>query len=109
MLVTARFVANYRQATGDWLGTLDLMLAFVEAGTRFTNQFGDIDDPFYEGLESMLDDFRELLLAHPELYKQAGLDRRLAKLVRDASWIGWGYGDYVAEQAAEIRQRLKME
>lgn len=36
MLLAARPVADYRQLTGDILGTLDLMLAFVETGTRFT-------------------------------------------------------------------------
>lgn len=106
MLVAARLITGYRQATGDLLGTLDLMLAFVETGTRFTNEFGDIDEPFYEGLELMLADFRDLLLAHPNLYEQADLAQRLAKLVRDAGWLGWGYGDYVTEQVAEIQQHF---
>jgi hypothetical protein len=93
MLVTARLITGYRQATGDLLGTLDLMLTFVETGTRFTHEFGDIDEPFYEGLELMLADFRDLLLAHPDLYEQADLAQRLAKLARDAGWLGWGYKD----------------
>jgi hypothetical protein len=82
------------------------MLTFVETGTRFTNEFGDIDEPFYEGLELMFDDFRELLLAHPDLYAEADLAQRLAKLARDAGWMGWGYGDYVSEQVAEIQQHF---
>jgi hypothetical protein len=106
MLVAARSVTDYRQRTGDSLGTLDLMLTFVETGTRFTNEFGDIDEPFYEGLELMFDDFRELLLAHPDLYAEADLAQRLAKLARDAGWMGWGYGDYVSEQVAEIQQHF---
>ncbi len=88
MLVAARSVTDYRQRTGDSLGTLDLMLTFVETGTRFTNEFGDIDEPFYEGLEYMLDDFRELLLAHPDLYEEADLAQRLANLA--AMQAGWG-------------------
>lgn len=106
MLVAACSVTDYRQRTGDSLGTLDLMLTFVETGTRFTNEFGDIDEPFYEGLELMFDDFRELLLAHPDLYAEADLAQRLAKLARDAGWMGWGYGDYVSEQVAEIQQHF---
>jgi hypothetical protein len=106
MLVTARLITDYRQATGDLLGTLDLMLIFVETGTRFTHEFGDIDEPFYEGLELMLADFRDLLLAYPDLYEQANLAQRLAKLARDAGWLGWGYGDYVTEQVVEIQQRF---
>jgi hypothetical protein len=106
MLVTARLITGYRQATADILGTLDLMLSFVETGTRFTQEFGDIDEPFYEGLELMLADFRELLLAHPDLYAEADLAPRLAKRVRNAGWLGWGYGDYVTEQVTEIQQHF---
>ena len=106
MLVIARSVTDYRQETGDILGTLELMLTFVEMGTRFTSEFGDIDEPFYEGLELMLDDFRELLFAHPDLYEEADLAQRLADLAGDAGWLGWGYGDYVTEQVAEIQQHF---
>jgi hypothetical protein len=106
MLVTARLITGYCQATGDLLGTLDLMLAFVETGTRFTQEFGDIDEPFYEGLVLMLADFRDLLLAHPDLYEKAGLAQRLANLAREAGWLGWGSGDYVTEQVAEIQQQF---
>lgn len=106
ILVASRFITGYRQTTGDILGTLDLMLTFVETGTRFTNEFGDIDEPFYEGLELMLADFRELLLAYPDLYAEADLAQRLAKLVRNAGRLGWGYGDYVTEQVAEIQQHF---
>lgn len=106
MLVAARPVADYRQETADILGTLELMLTFVEAGTRFTNEYGDIDEPFYEGLELMLADFRDLLLANPDFYEQADLAQRLADLGRDAGWLGWGYGDYVTEQVAKIQQHF---
>ena len=106
MLVAARPVADYQQATGDILGTLELMLTFVEAGTRFTNQYGDIDEPFYEGLELMLADFRDLLLANPHFYTWGNLAQRLADLQQNAEWLGWGYGDYVTELVNEIRQQI---
>jgi hypothetical protein len=102
MLVAARSIVDYRQLTGDVLGTLDLMLTFVEMGTQFTAQYGDIDEPFYEGLELMLDDFRNLLLANPHLYEEGDLSLRLPRLVRDAGWMGWGYGDYVTEQVTNM-------
>lgn len=106
MLVASRLITGYRQATGDLLGTLDLMLAFVEAGTRFTSEFGDIDEPFYEGLELMLADFQELLLAYPDLYEEGDLPERLVDLAEDAGWMGWGYGDYVRETATGIQQHF---
>lgn len=106
MLVIARPVSDYRQLTGDVQGTLDLMLSFVETGTRFSDQYGDIDEPFYESLELMLNDFRDLLLANPNLYETGDLSLRLPRLVRMASWMGWGYGDYVTEQVSKIMQHF---
>jgi hypothetical protein len=104
MLVAARSIKDYRERTGDTLGILDLMLTFMEEGTRFTNSYGDMEESFYEGLELMLDDFKELLLAHPELYEEGDLAQRLIKLLRNAGDIAWGYGDYVTEQIDEIQQ-----
>lgn len=106
MLVAARSVTDYQQRTADVLGTLDLMLYFVEMGTQFTDQYGDIDEPFYEGLELMLDDFCGLLLANPQLYEEGDLARRVERLERDAGGMGWGYGDYVTEQVDKIEQHF---
>ena len=106
MFVIARSVADYRQLTGDILGTLDLMLTFVETGTQFTAKYGDIDEPFYEGLELMLDDFHDLLIANPHLYEEGNLSIRLTCLVSNAGWMGWGYGDYVTEQVSKIKKHF---
>jgi len=103
-------VIDYRQTTGDLAGTVDLMLTFLEIGTWFTNEYGDIDEPYYEGLELMLDDFCELLLANPPLYEEHILAWRLTKLLRAGDDIGWGYGDYLSEKnfrgAAVFQGRL---
>lgn len=106
MLVAARPIADYRQRTGDIQGTLELMLTFVEAGNRFTNEYGDIDEPFYAGLELMLADFRDLLLANPGCYEEGDLAQRLIDLGREAGGLGWGYGDFVTEVVGEIRERF---
>lgn len=98
-----RAVSDYRKLTGDIAGTLDLMLTYVEAGTRFTNTYGDIDESFYESLEAMLDDFADLLLAHPELYTEKGIPQRLVLLEREVYGIGWGYGDYASDLIGEIK------
>ena len=106
MMVTARSITDYRQETGDILGTLDLMLTFVEMGTRFTDQYGDIDEPFYEALEIMLEDFTNLLFENEHLYAEGDLSLRLEKLVRAAGWMGWGYGDFVTDQVGKIQKRF---
>ena len=37
-------IRDYRKATGNLTGTIDLMLTYVEIGTEFTRQFGDINE-----------------------------------------------------------------
>jgi len=56
-----RTIRDYRKATSDLAGTVDLMLTYVENGTAFTNQYGDISEPFYNSLESVLDEMVGLL------------------------------------------------
>jgi len=40
-------IRDYRKATGNVAGTIDLLLTYVENGTEFTQQFGDINEPYY--------------------------------------------------------------
>lgn len=97
-------VSDYRKATHDIYGTLELMLTYVEQGTRFTNEYGDIDEPFYNSLVSMLTAFVKLIHEHPEHYPD--FRERLLKLVKASSHIGWGYGDDVGDIVGEIEENF---
>jgi hypothetical protein len=102
-----KVIRSYQKVTGDVLGTLDLMLTHVERGTDFTNDFGDIDEPFYIALETMLDNAIELLLKSSnasELYEK--LSPRFDRLERATRDIGWGYGDDVGEMISELRAKI---
>lgn len=61
-----RLIRDYRKATKDTLGTLDLMLHFVETGTEFTNTYGDINEQFYNSLKSVLYNFCEDIFKSPD-------------------------------------------
>jgi len=85
-------ISDYKKATKNARGTLELMVYYVECGTQCTVDFGDIDAWFYESLASM---FRHVIhiLQHSE---QDTIDRflpRLEAIVRQARGIGWGYYD----------------
>ncbi len=54
-------IRDYRKATGDLSGTAELLMTYVENGTRFTREFGDIDERFYSSVESALDELAALL------------------------------------------------
>ncbi len=99
-------IHEYQRATSDSAGTLELMLVHVETGTKFTCDFGDIDEAFYYSLCSTLHDVKKLLLSEEgrPLYQQ--VKGRLVALARQADGIGWGYGDFVGDVVAELRQKL---
>src|SRR5712691_12221660 len=46
-------ISEYKKATNDPVGTLELMVYYVECGNQFTVDYGDIDEEFYESLDSM--------------------------------------------------------
>jgi len=95
-----RAISQYRKARGDPRGVLELMLCFVEQGTLFTVNFGDIDEPFYLAMLRMYDK------AIAQLFK---LDRaairayapRFRDIVESSSGIGWGYHDDLASMYHE--------
>lgn len=101
-------IRDYGKATGNLEGTIDLMLAYVENGTDFTREFGDIDEAFYDSLESMLNDVAELLVdPGKELYPR--FQERVRRLAPRAGDIGWGYGDAVRDQADRLENELAGE
>ena len=101
-------IRDYRKATGNLAGTLDLMLTYVENGTDFTLQFGDIDEAFYDSLESVLNEIVKLFLKEvPELYPL--FRERVRRLETDADHIGWGYGDYLGDQVSLLEAELADE
>lgn len=49
-------IRDYRRATRDVPGTAELLMTYVENGTRFTHEYGDIDERFYNSGETALDE-----------------------------------------------------
>lgn len=102
-----KVISEYKKSTKDQWGTLDLMLTYVERGHAFTNDFGDIDAPFYDALTNMLERFADEIKESParqELYNH--FRQRLIKMNRTAE-IGWGYGDFVHETVEELEAMLE--
>lgn len=89
-------ISDYTKAAGEPRGILELMVFFVETGTEFTVNFGDIDEGFYLAMERMFDKALDKVLAMDketidEYYE------RFAAIVVLASNIGWGYHDALEE------------
>jgi len=45
-------IKEYWKATGDVSGKAELLMTYVEQGAEFTCDYGDIDERFYNSLES---------------------------------------------------------
>jgi len=99
-------IREYQKATSDVAGTIDLLITYVEAGTLFTKEFGDMWEAFYSSLESAFHEAEKLLVKanDVELYKP--FEPRLDKLAKDAGWMGWGYGDEITYVIDELRAKF---
>lgn len=99
-------IREYRKATGNIAGTAELLMTYVENGAEFTQQFGDIDERFYNSVESALHELAALLRGEAwGMY--ARFADRLAKTEAMASGIGWGFGDCVSDVVAQLHDDLK--
>ncbi len=83
-------IADFRKlGTSNDLLT-DLMLFYVETGVECTNEFGDIDEPFYNSVASVYSQALTIMK------KEKILDQfsdRAKKIVDDTRNIGWGFHD----------------
>jgi hypothetical protein len=101
-------IRDYRKATGNLAGTLELMLTYVENGTRFACEYGCDDEALYNSLDSVLAELARLLVSEvPELYPR--FEERLQQLQYAAANIGWGYCDSVSEQVQMLETTLGKE
>lgn len=97
-------ITQYKRASGDAQGVIELMLTYVEAGTRFTNTYGDISEAFYNSLVSVLMEMTKQLKTPEGMTQYSHFEPRLSQLVRNAGEVGWGYGDDVSEEIEELEQ-----
>ena len=72
----------------------ELMLFYAETGVRFTNEFGDIDEPFYNSIASVYSSALSLMNKENILDKFAD---RARQIVDDTSGIGWGFHDELGD------------
>jgi len=98
-------ISDYRKATGDLAGTVELLMTYVENGARFTREYGDIDERFYDSVESALEELADLLHTEArEMYPQ--LRDRLTRVERMTDGIGWGFHDFIGDVVRQLEKKL---
>lgn len=96
-------ISEYRKAKGDAHGLLSLMIHYVRCGNDFTLEFGDIDEPFYNSMCSMVDQFCKLLIKQGDTKLVKKFVPQLEKeFQRIDGQIGWGYPDEVGDQMSDL-------
>ena len=101
-------IRDYRKATGNIPDTVELMMTYVENGTRFTHEYGDVDERFYDSVESVLEELAALLQGEARwLYPQ--FRDRLDKAEKMTQNIGWGFHDFVEEVVAQLEAEVNGE
>lgn len=98
-------IRDYRKITDDIPGTAELLLTYVESGARYTAENGDIDERFYNSVESALSELAKLLHGPARSSYPLFKDRltRVEVLTRD---IGWGFHDFVAGTVTQLGNTL---
>jgi hypothetical protein len=70
------------------------MLYYVEMGVQFTNTYGDIDEAFYNSMESMYQSAVKHIVKHE---MEAQFEERCRRIVSETSDIGWGFHDQLSD------------
>lgn len=104
-----RAISDYSNASGDLVGTLDLMLTYVEGGVQFARTFGVIDDEFYDNIEGMLERLCEQLKTEEGQKYYPLFRERLLKACRDSENIGWGFEEVIYALVADIEEFFGIE
>jgi hypothetical protein len=100
--VAKKAISDFAKLSTDINLLLDLMITYVEQGVEFTDEYGDIDERFYNSMESMYSNVLS------KIHKTGGyglflLNRdRLKAIVDKTRDVGWGFGDALADMYYEV-------
>jgi hypothetical protein len=91
-----KVLSDYKKATSDKIGLIDLMVYYVECGTDFLCEFGDMYEQYYISLESVFDHALKIMKQFSD-HEVQDFIKRLKIVVRKADRMGWGYYDAISE------------
>jgi hypothetical protein len=93
-------IRRYSKAAGDLTGEAELKTFFVECGNRYTLDYGDMYEEFYDAVNLMYREAINTILSLPQ--EQRGkFKERLRIIMESAKDIGWGYYDELREDYYE--------
>ena len=91
--VARKSITEFKKLSQDEIQLAELMIFYVEVGVKFTNCYGDIDEPFYLSMESMYEKVVKFIISTKleDMFKH-----RCLEIVNDTSGMGWGFHDQLS-------------
>ncbi|MCG3118855.1 MAG: hypothetical protein ALAOOOJD_01134 [bacterium] len=94
LAVARKAITEYQKVSDSIPDLADLMLFYVEMGVQFTKTYGDINEPFYDSMETMYERVAKFVTKH-QLNSQ--FVPRFDRIVNATSGMGWGFHDALTE------------
>lgn len=96
--VARKAISDFKKVNSNPEATVDLQLTYVEYGVECTLEYGDIDERFYNSMESM---FRKTLKDMEEHGLLDLFEKRCLTIQQKTRDLGWGFGDAITELCEE--------
>lgn len=85
-----KIISDFKKLEPDAESLADVMMHYVETGVEFTDEYGDIDEPFYNSVAGMFNNAAKFI-------EKNGLEKifivRAKKIADDTKDFGWGFHD----------------
>ena len=101
-----KVISDYKKASNNKMGLIDLMIHYVESGTDFTLTYGDLYSQYYLSLESVFDSALKIMKPLDQKDRKSFISR-LETVVKKSSSMGWGYYDYISETLDTFLEEIK--
>ena len=83
-------ITGYKKATGDPIGTADLTLLFIEQFVKYVGEYGGEAESKIDALIVAMRELLKILETCPAIIDVLLVEERLARIMVDASDIGYG-------------------
>ena len=89
---------DFKRACSDPAAVADLLIYYVEQGVICTNNYGDIEESFYNSLESAYTEAIDVIIKQDDAALAEQFYPRMRRIVDRAGNIGWGFYEYLLDQ-----------
>ncbi len=97
-----KLISNFKKISKDEKHVIELMIFYVETGTRLGEKYGDLYEAFYTSMENMFYEIIGLLNEPRNTSLKGQVEPRLNWIVEHAA-EGWGHKDTLEEYIDELQ------